>query len=127
MEEKINLLLKKIKKMPDFDRVNFIILYGSHAYGQPNKLSDYDFVIYFKGEKKERFNFRLNLLSEFPDNFDIQIFQDLPLYVRKEVLKGKLIYTKDLNFVYEIAYETIKAFEDFKKAYYDYIDMEMIK
>jgi uncharacterized protein len=44
-------------------------------------------------------------------------------------LKGEVIYAKDgdLSFVSDIAYETIKAFEDFKKYYYDYIGMRKLK
>ena len=122
MKNKIDLFLKKLREMPDFDKVNFVFLFGSHAQGKENKFSDIDFAVYCDGDKKERFKFRMNLLGKMPDNFDIQIFQDLPLYVRKEVLKGKVIYARDKGFVYEIAYETIKAFEDFKKGYYDYIN-----
>lgn len=126
MEEQINLFLKKLKEMPDFDRVKFVFLFGSVAERKQNKLSDIDFAIYFDGDSKNRFKFRLKLLAKLPDNFDVQIFQDLPLYVRKEVLKGKLIYAKDLTFAYDVAYETIKAFEDFKKYYYDYINRRPI-
>ncbi len=110
--------------MPDFDNVEFVFLFGSYSQKKQNNLSDVDFAVYYKGDKKERFKFRLKLLAKLPDKFDVQIFQDLPLYVRKEVLKGEVIYAKDLGFVYETAYETIKAFEDFKKYYYDYIGME---
>ncbi|MEK6874067.1 MAG: nucleotidyltransferase domain-containing protein [Nanoarchaeota archaeon] len=127
--DKIKYFLNKVREMSDFDSVKFIILFGSYAYGRPNKLSDYDFAVYYVGDKKERFKFRLKILSKLSDDFDVQIFQDLPLYVQKEVLKGKVIYVKDedLGFVYDTAYSVIKRFEDFKKAYYDYIGMERIK
>jgi hypothetical protein len=125
--EKINNFMKKIKKMPEFRKVKFIFLYGSHAENKQNKLSDIDFAVYYEGNARERFKFRLKLLTKLPDNFDVQIFQDLPLYVRKEVLKGKLIYAKNLTFAYEVAYQTIKAFEDFKKYYYDYINTRKLK
>jgi len=51
----------------------------------------------------------------------------LPLYIQKEVLKGKIIYAKDMGFVYDVAYETIKAFDRFKKYYYDYIDTRKLR
>ena len=61
------------------------------------------------------------------EKHDVKIFQDLPLRIKKEVLKAKVLYAEDFTFVYDIAYETIKAFEDFKKYYYDYIGLEKIK
>ena len=126
--DNIKKFLKIVKSMPDFDKVAFIFLFGSVAEGRQNKLSDIDFAVYYQGTNKERFKFRINLLSKSPDSFDAQIFQDLPLFVQKEVLRGRLVYCKDknLSFVYEKAYEIIKAYEDFKKSYYDYIGMEKI-
>jgi len=127
VEEQAKKLVRTLKKVSNFKKIKFIILYGSYAYGKPSKLSDYDFCIYYDDDKKERFDLRIKLLGNLSSNFDIQVFQDLPLYVRKEVLRGKLIYYKDLSFVYDTAYETIKAFNDFKYAYYDYIGMEKIR
>ncbi len=121
MEGQIKFFLEKLKEMSDLGSVKFVFLFGSYGQGKQNKLSDIDFAVYYDGEGKERFKFRLKLTAKLPNNYDIQIFQDLPLFVRKEVLKGKLIYTRDLIFVYDKAYETIKEFDHFKKYYYDYI------
>ncbi len=126
LEYKIKLFMKKLKERNDFDRVKFVILFGSQAEGRANKMSDYDFAVYYGGDNRERFDFRISFGGILPDNFDLQIFQDLPLYVRKEVLKGKVVYAEDMRFVYDVAYETIKAFGDFKKYYYDYLDRRPI-
>jgi|SRR3989344_209869 len=125
MEDKVKYFMSKLKKIPSFMRVKFVILFGSQASGKANPMSDYDFAIYFEGNKRERFDFLLQ--ANFSEKFDAKIFQDLPLYIRKEVLKGKVVYAKDLTFVYDTAYETIKAFDDFKKYYYDYIGLERMK
>lgn len=123
MRDKIRLFLKKLKEMPDFNRVKFVILFGSYSQNKQNKLSDIDFAVYYDGDSKQRFKFRIKLMAKLPDSFDVQIFQDLPLYVRIEVLKGKLIYAKDETFAYDIAYETIKKYGDgFKRYYEDYIE-----
>jgi len=127
MKEKVNLFMKKLKEMPDFNRVKFVFLYGSYAENRQNKFSDIDFAVYYDGNGKERFKFRLKMLGNLPDSFDVQIFQDLPLFVRTGVLKGKLIYSKDLTFVYDTAYQTIRDFEDFKGYYYDYINTRRLK
>lgn len=125
--EKINLFMKKLKETPDLDRVKFVFLFGSHVENKNNKFSDVDFAVYYEGNKKERFKFRMKLLGKLPEGFDVQIFQDLPLYVRMSVLKGGLIYAENERFVYDVAYSTIKVFEDFKKYYHDYINTRKLR
>lgn len=127
-EEDSGEILKKIKKVEGFEKVEFIILYGSAAKGQMVEGSDIDICIYYDGSPEELSRFRFKVLSElFDDIYDVQIFQQLPLYVRVEVLKGKVIYCKDKWFLYEAALETIKDFEEFKHRFYDYIGDEVIK
>ena len=123
MDKKIMDIIKKIGK----NKVKFIILFGSVAHKKDNKFSDIDLAIYYEGAKKERYDFLFKLAGLLPDKYDVKIFQDLPLYIQKDVLKGKLIYTENQSFVYNVAYDVIKKFEDFKKGYYDYIKLERIK
>ena len=111
LKKKILLLANALKKTKNVKKIKFFILYGSQDNGKANNLSDYDF-----------FNFRLNILGNLGSEFDIQIFQDLPIFIRKEVLKGKVIYCQDEDQLYDIAYQTIKEFEHFKKYYYDYLN-----
>lgn len=106
--------------MPDFHRVKFVILFGSQARGDANKMSDYDFAVYYEGNTEERHLFLFNI--NFDKKFDGKVFQDLPLFIQKEVFKGNVIYAENLTFVYDVAYETIKRFERFKKYYYDYLE-----
>ncbi|MCK4734561.1 MAG: nucleotidyltransferase domain-containing protein [Methanophagales archaeon] len=114
--------IEKIKNVEGFGKVKFIILYGSAAEDRMIKCSDIDLCIYYGGSPEEASRFRFKVLSElFDDIYDIQIFQQLPLYVRVEVLKGTMIYCADTRFLYEVAIKTIKDFEEFKHRFYDYI------
>ena len=97
-----------------------MIFHGSRAIGGL-KSSDIDLCIYYKGTVEEMSKFRLKLLSRLPSHVDVQIFQQLPLYVRKEVLKGRVLYAKDRKFLYDVALRTIRDFEAFKPHFYDYI------
>lgn len=63
---------------------------------------------------------KLNLMVELGD-FDIQIFQQLPMYIRIRVLKGKVIFCRDEKLLFEVAIQTIKEFEDYKKIYDEYL------
>jgi len=83
------------------DRVRFIILYGSASSSGMKSDSDIDI-------------------------YDIKIFQQLPLPLRMEVLKGRVLYEDGSTFMYDKAYETIKEFESFRRRYYDYLGIESI-
>ncbi|MHA1299526.1 MAG: nucleotidyltransferase domain-containing protein [Candidatus Helarchaeota archaeon] len=118
----INDFLKRIKKTEYFSKIGFIILYGSHLDNYHFNDSDIDICIYIEGEKKDLAQIRLNLLKIFNEKFDIQIFQLLPIFVQIEVLKGKILYVRDENLLYEVANSTIEEFEDFYPFYSDYIN-----
>lgn len=123
IEKKIEAFLKTIKSMKEFSKVEFIIFYGSLAKGGGIKNSDMDICVYYRAKRKEDASrLRLKLLTKLcSDLYDIQIFQLLPLYVRVEVLKGKVLYVRNKRFLNEKALETIRDFELFKPYYHDYI------
>lgn len=107
-------IVSKIKKMGG-KNIKFIILYGSVVEGNATPLSDIDLAVYYEGTKEERFKFRMKMLGDVNDKFDIQIFQDLPLYVRKEIIsRGKILYQKSYSEIFDIFIKTIKSFGDFK-------------
>ena len=117
--------LERLKTVEGFENVRFIILYGSVAEGWARAGSDVDLCIYYDGDREEAARFRFAALSELADDrYDIQIFSFLPLYVRTEVLRGKVIYCPDERFLYDVAYQTIREFDDFKHRLYDYIGKE---
>ncbi len=118
-------VVKKVLKEDKEEKVQFIILYGSQTQGTATPLSDTDVAIFYDGDKKERFNFRVRVSGVLGDKFDVQIFQDLPLYIRKEVLKGEVLYQKDVDFLYETAIDTVKEYGLFKRyldAYYEEVE-----
>lgn len=114
-------ILRVIRSMKEFDAVEFVIFHGSRARGEYLKTSDFDICVYYRGTPEAMSKFRLKLLSGLPGYVDVQIFQQLPLYVRKEVLKGDVLYVRDSRFLYDVALRTIRDFEDFKPRFYDYI------
>lgn len=124
-EQDVRQALKRLKTVEGFDKIRFIILYGSVAQGRVRATSDVDLAVYYDGDREEAARFRFAALSELADDrYDIQIFSHLPLYVRTEILRGKVVYCPDERFLYEIAYRTIREFDDFKHRLYDYIGKE---
>jgi len=124
ISEKIDRAVQKIRSLGG-DKVRFIILYGSASDGRMKEDSDIDISVYY--DDTDASEFRLKVLSDlFDDIYDIKIFLQLPLPLRMQVLKGKVLYSDDTPFLYDKAYETIKEFESFKRGYYDYLGIEAI-
>lgn len=123
IEKIIDKLLKELRNTKNFPRIEFIILYGSYLNEYHFDDSDIDLCIYIEDDDERKLaKIRLNLLKKFDDKLDIQMFQLLPMYVQIEVLRGKVLYVRDENILYEIANETIEEYEEFYPFYKDYID-----
>jgi predicted nucleotidyltransferase len=120
-----------IRTLLDLDReglVRFIIVYGSVSRGDSRDGSDLDICVYYDAGPEKRQGYRVRALEElFSDDIDIHIFQDLPLQVRNEVLKGRVLHSDDDVFLHDVAYHQIREFDDFKQYLYDYLGMERIR
>ncbi|MDK2974182.1 MAG: uncharacterized protein PWP08_553 [Methanofollis sp.] len=107
-------ILSRLSAIEGFERVRFIVLYGSYAEGRATADSDVDLCIYDDASPEESSTFRFRALSELcSDRYDVQIFEQLPLYIRMDVLKGRVLYCPDERFLYDIAPEMIREFDDF--------------
>ncbi len=123
--QEIDKVVEKIKKFGG-KKIKFIILYGSQSTNNQTPLSDTDIAVYYDAGKEQRFKFRMKILGRVDDQYDIQIFQDLPLYIKKDVIKGNILYTSDKRLIHEISRKTYREFDDFKKRFYDYIKKGVI-
>jgi len=117
-------IVKLIRKLDTKKKVRFIALFGSYAKGNATKHSDIDIAIYYDSDEKERFNFRILVSGSLGDKYDIQIFQELPLYVKQEIFKhGKFIYGEHSKEMYGTNFLVIKEFENFRR----FLDMYYAK
>ena len=114
MEQEIDKILEKARR----DKVVLAVaLFGSSLKG---KGRDVDICIFLNEKKSdlEMSKKRLDFLKELSNKFDVNIFQQLPVYIRIRILKeSKVLFVRDENVLYEIAFSTIKEFEFFKKVY----------
>lgn len=120
--EKIEKLLEKCQ---NDDQILAVILFGSVARGEHKPDSDIDICLVLIPQKKPYENIllsdkRIEYLGQF--DLDIQIFQQLPIYIRQRVIEeGKILLVKNEDMLYEVAFRMIKEFEDFKHIYNDYL------
>jgi hypothetical protein len=61
-----------------------------------SELLDIDVALYYDiADERKMYDLLFLISGSVPDKYDICMFQLLPLYVRIEVFKGKLIYADD--------------------------------
>jgi len=122
-KEVVEELLAKVRQDED---VLAVFLFGSVARQEQTPLSDMDICLVLMPQ-----SISLELLSLSHKRLDylkhtlldIQIFQQLPLYMRRRILKeGQMLFVRDETLLYELALRTVQAFEDFKRIYTSYLE-----
>jgi len=100
-----------------------VILFGSRARCEETLASDFDIClvlqpgIYNDLELSQK---RLQYLKSF--ELDVQIFQQLPLFIRRRVLRdGRVLFCQDEERLYEVAFRTAQRFEDYRHIYDGYL------
>jgi len=119
---KIDKGVKKIVGLLNKDKdVLAVALFGSSLKGRGR---DVDICIFLNRiGNKEATRKKIRLSGQLGDKYDISIFQQLPIYIRTRILKeGKILFCMDDDKLYEIAFDTIKEFDSYKKLYEMYLD-----
>jgi len=120
MDKIIKSFIEKAKKDK---QILAVALFGSATRNQNHRDIDLCVFLNKKRDDKEATKKRIKLLGESSDKLDITIFQQLPIYIQIRVLKeGKILFCKNQDKLYEIAFDTLKKFGDFKKPYYMYLE-----
>lgn len=98
-----------------------VLLFGSVARGEGTPASDVDVCLVLWPEARERpSEVRLRYLSR--SDLDVQVLQDLPIYVRKRVFgEGRVLLVKDEDLLYDVAWRTAKEWGDFQPFYEAYL------
>lgn len=101
-----------------------VMLYGSTARGEASAVSDVDVCLVLMPGRRTMAEMSAQRMAYVQDfDLDIQVFQQLPLYIRQRVLKeGRVLFVRDEDQLYELAYRTIQAFEDFRPRYLAYLE-----
>jgi uncharacterized protein len=100
-----------------------VMLFGSRARGTGSRVSDIDLCLVLSPKSYSPLQMSRKKL-EYTSRFsaDIQVFQQLPLYIRQRVLRdGKVLYCQDEDALYDIAFSVIREYVHFEYAYRDYL------
>ena len=94
----INSLIEEAKEIilehPLRNKIRKIILFGSFVENKLTIKSDIDVAVEFSAiTKKQAFDFRKNILGKVNNKLDVQVFNFLPVKVKKEIIKNhKVLY-----------------------------------
>lgn len=124
-KKKIDLLLDRmVKKAKGDKQILALLLFGSQARDDNIKASDIDICLVLMPGSYTSLNLsqkRLAYLKSF--DLDIQVFQQLPLYIKVRVLKeGRVLFCRDEDKLYNISFSTIREFADFEHIYREHLE-----
>ena len=115
--------LQKVKEKAEKDRdIAAVLIFGS--YLSKKYYRDVDVCIVLNRNMSNiKVSKKKLAYQKISSKLDIQILQQLPLYIKMEVLKkNKILLIKDYDTVFDIARNIIRDFDSFEKYYNDYIE-----
>ena len=119
-EADVKRLLEKARADPE---VLAIIQFGSTIRGEARDDSDIDVCLVFGLDKIDRLALSRKWLEYAGLDLDLHVFGLLPLYIRRRILKeGRVLFCRDEDELYELAFRTAQAFEDYKHIYREYLE-----
>lgn len=100
-----------------------IAFFGSYARGEPHR--DIDICIFLKPEEyspeflsRKRFEY-----IQEEEKYDVHVFQQLPLYIQKRILKeAKMVLCKNEDLLYDLYFLTIRNYEHYEPIYEGYLE-----
>lgn len=120
MDKIIHKIIEQTKKD---QAVIAIAFFGSYARGEPHR--DIDVCLFLKPGEYEPEFLSFKKLEYTPENqkYDVQIFQQLPLYIQKRILKeAKIVDCKNEDLLYDLYFLTLRDYEHYEPIYEGYLE-----
>jgi len=118
--KRVRKIIEAVEKDSD---VLALLLYGSAARADNSSVSDIDLCVVLVPGARTALDLSRKKL-EYAANFSthLSIFQQIPIYVRQRVLReGKVLFCRDTDALYEVAFATIRELADFDPIYQEYL------
>lgn len=91
--------------------VKAVILFGSRVNGNAREDSDIDIAVLTEKISRDQ---EAKILGFSSENFDISIFDCLPLIIQFRIIKnGNMIFCRDEDYYHEVKFNVIRKYLDF--------------
>ncbi len=110
-QQKLEGYIDQLKDDPD---ILAMIVYGS--VNKSNTYNDIDIALIGFPEKIPLIDELKYMVGTF-EEFDIHFLHKLPVYIQKDVIKGKLLFYKDYQIIFDIFINIIREWDDFHNRY----------
>jgi hypothetical protein len=111
-------LIEKVRKEFKFlePRVLAVLLFGSQVRGDITR-GDVDICVVAPGQDKIQLLFEIfSSVDVFGKGYDVFVFEELPLYMKFEVLKNhEVVFSRSLSELYEYFYLYRKLMDDYQQ------------
>jgi len=119
-EADLKRLLEKAAEDPE---VLAVIQFGSTVRGEATASSDIDVCLVLRLEEADRLALSRKLLDYADLNLDLHVFGLVALYIRRRSLReGRVLFCRDEDELYELAFRTAQPFEDYRLIYREYLE-----
>jgi predicted nucleotidyltransferase len=98
-------LKKIVAELKDLSFTKAVILFGSSVKGKATPISDID-VCVIDDEKFSKTE-RRKVYGYSTDKIQVSLFSDLPLYIKYEVLRGKILVVRDEKYFKKLKGRTV--------------------
>lgn len=116
--------IRKITQQAQKDQaVIAIAFFGSYARGEPHR--DIDVCIFLKPAEytPEFLSSQKFKYTPEDEKYDVQVFQQLPLYIQKRILKeAKMVHCKNEDLLYDLYFLTLRDFGHYEHIYESYLE-----
>ncbi len=107
-------LERYIDQLQDDPNILAMVVYGSAT--KSNKYNDIDIALIAFPEQIPFIDELKYMLGSY-EEFDIHFLHKLPVYIQKDVIKGKLQFYKDYHIIFDVFINIIREWDDFHKRY----------
>jgi len=119
VDKTIQQIINRAKK----DRsVLAVAVFGSYA--RKEKYRDIDICVFLKPREYSELVISQKRVEYIPEDerYDVQIFQQLPLYIQKRILsEAQILYCKNEDELYDLYFACIRDFDHFEHIYEGYL------
>jgi len=111
---KLSELRKEFSVLEEDERIFAVLLFGSHVGRRTHKKSDLDIcVVAPNSDPREIMQSIFRKVNLSKKNYDVYIFEELPLYLKMEVItKHRVVFARDKYKLYEYFYLYRKLWAD---------------